>query len=346
VPVTNQALVSGTTVGALESLGGYSSSQSAEAVVLCSSGSGGTGTQSYDQSEYFNFQADGATYTTSSTPQFGGGAATPSVTLTATPNPVQVGNTVTLTATVTSSGTAVTAGSVQFESGGSNIGSPVTLSASGVATTTTTFTTAGTDSLTAVFQTSNSGEFSNATSNAVSEAVQSTAPNSTTELITVSVPPSGSFSFTGTANATAPLTVSGLSAGGTLVPVMVTDSRTGVAPQASPASLANGYNGYPGWSVVGQSTAFSNPNSNPVGTIPASDFNWTPTTPASGDFVLGSATTTGLGSAATLAQAALGHGDGAFTLGANLSLAIPATAPAGAYSSTLTLTANPLANFS
>jgi hypothetical protein len=268
------------------------------------------------------------------------------MTLTATPNPVQVGNTVTLSATVLSGGTPVTAGSVQFESGGSSIGSPVALNSSGVATATTTFTTAGTDSLTAVFESSNSSQFSNATSNTVSETVSTTAPNTATELITVTLPPSGSFSFTGTANATAPLTENGSTATGTLVPVTVTDDRTGLAPQASPANLANGYNGYPGWSVVGQSTDFTNPVSFPAGDIPADDFNWTPTTSSTGDFTLGSTSTTGLGTAQTLASAGAGHGYGTFSLGANLSLAIPATAPAGAYTGTLTVTANPLGNFS
>jgi len=128
--------------------------------------------------------------------------------------------------------------------------------------------------------------------------------------------------------------------------VSVADSRTGLAPDPSIPSLVNGFSGFPGWSVVGQATDFTNPTSSPVGDIPVADFNWTPTTPASGDFTLGIASTAGLGTAQTLASAATGHGDGTFTLGANLSLAIPTSVPAGAYSSTLTITANPTANFS
>jgi hypothetical protein len=131
-----------------------------------------------------------------------------------------------------------------------------------------------------------------------------------------------------------------------MVPVTVTDTRNGLAPNPSVPSLVNGFNGFPGWSVVGQATDFTNPTSHPAGDIPVANFNWTPTTPASGDFTLGGVTTGGLGTAQSLANALSGHGNGAFTLGANLSLNIPNTAPAGAYSSTLTLTANPTANFS
>jgi hypothetical protein len=266
----------------------------------------------------------------------------PTATLSATPNPAQVGTSVALTATITWNNTPVTSGSVQFESNGSAIGAPVGVNSSGVATTTTVFTGTGTPTLTAAFQ-SGDVEFAKATSNTVSETV--TNPLAAGELITVTVPPSGSFAFSGPANATVALTQSGLTASGTMVPVTVSDARTGLAPQNPPASLASGYNGYPGWSVIGQASDFTDPASRPAGDIPAADFNWTPTTPASGDFTLGIATTAGLGTAQFLAGAAQGHGSGTFALGANLALSIPAAAPAGAYSSTLTLTANPTANF-
>jgi hypothetical protein len=342
-PINAATLVAGDSIGTLESQAGWVTGQTAEIVVLCSSGTGGTGTKtSFNQSIFITFGA--TNYTTSATgPK---GPATPIVTLSATPNPVQVGANVTLTATVALAGTPVTAGAVQFESGGTTVGTPVALSSSGVATTTTTFTSPATDALTAVFQTSDATNFNDATSNTVSENVSANNPNSTGELITVSVAPSGSFTFTGTTNATAALTESGLTATGALVPVTVTDTRTGLSPNASVPSLVNGFNGFPGWSVVGQATDFSDPTSQPVGDIPVANFNWTPTTPAAGDFTLGGATTTGLGTAQTLAAALAGHGDGTFNLGANLSLAIPSAAPAGAYSSTLTLTANPTANFS
>jgi hypothetical protein len=343
-PLTNKTVVASTSVGGFETIAGYASGQTAELVVECFPGASGTGTPVPFMDAFITFSADGTSYSVSGTAP--AGPATPNVVLTATPNPVQVGSNVTLTATVTSNNAPVTSGAVQFESGGTAIGSPVTVSSSGVATTTTTFTSAGTPSLTAVYQTANASQFNNATSNAVTETVSATNPLAVGELITISVAPSGSFTFTGTTNATAALTQSGTSAAGALVPVSVADSRTGLAPNPAVPSLVNGFDGFPGWSVVGQATDFTNPTSHPAGDIPVANFNWTPTTPATGDFTLGAATTAGLGSASTLASAATGHGDGSFTFGANLTLTIPATAPAGAYTSTLTLTANPTANVS
>jgi hypothetical protein len=342
--LTNEPVLQASSMGTIEGAAGFTAGQSSEFVVQCASGASGTGTVVPYMDDFVTFNADGTTYTLSNNPP--AGPATPVVTLAAQPNPVQVGSNVTLTATVMSGSTPVTAGSVQFENNGTAIGSPVALSASGVATDTTAFTSTGTLPLTAVFESSNTTLFNNATSNTVTENVSATNPNSAGELITVSVAPSGSFTFTGTANATAALTESGNSATGALVPVSVTDTRTGLAPNSSVPSLVNGFNGFPGWSVVGQATDFTDPTSQPAGDIPVANFNWSPTTPASGDFTLGNASTGGLGSAQTLAQAATGHGDGTFNLGANLSLVIPTSAPAGAYSSTLTLTANPTANFS
>jgi len=202
--------------------------------------------------------------------------------------------------------------------------------------------------LTAVYETA-SPSFTNATSNTVNETVSATNPLSASEQITVTVPPQGSFTFTGTTNASVPLTVntggSALSATGTTVPVSVTDSRTGLAPNPSVPSLVNGYSGFPGWSVVGQATDFTDPSSTPAGDIAASDLQWAPVA-VTGDATAGAASTTGLGNAQTLASALTGHGQGTFSLSAGLTLAIPSTAPAGAYTSTLTLTANPTANFS
>jgi len=343
--LTGQALnPAGETIGSLEGIAGYAAGNTAELVVNCYSGASGTGTIVPFNDAFITFNADNATYTISDTAP--AGPVTPTVTLSAQPNPVQVGSNVTLTATVMAGNSPVTAGTVQFENNGTAIGSPVTPNASGVATTTTSFTSAGSLPLTAVFTTSNATLFNNATSNTVTETVSATNPNSASELITVSVAPSGSFTFTGTTNATAALTQSGTSATGSMVPVSVTDTRTGLAPNPSVPSLVSGYNGFPGWSVVGQATDFTAPLSHPAGDIPVANFNWTPSTTTPGDFTLGGATSGGLGTAQSLAAAAAGHGNGSFTFGASLTLVIPATAPAGAYSSTLTLTANPTANFS
>lgn len=325
-PISGAALEAN--IATIESSALYTSGQTAEIVVQCSTLSGDTGTRQYFQDAWLTFNTDGTTYTLSDTAP--AGPVTPNVTLAAQPTTVQIGSSVTLTATVTATTGTQPAGAVQFESNGTAIGTPVTLSSSGVATTSTTFTSAGSDSLTAVYQSSNTTLWANNTSPTVSETVTSTNPLQGSELITVSVGATGAFTFTPPTNATVPLTVSGSTATGTLVPVSVSDTR----------------NTYPGWSVVGQSTNFSNPTSNPVGSISAANFNWTPTTTTPGDFTLGGASTTGLGTAQTLASAAVGHGNSgtsSFSLGAGLSLAIPPSAPAGAYSSTLTITANPSA---
>ena len=345
-PITNGTFSSGNTDAAdWEAIGGYAAGQTAELFVQCSTGGGDTGTQSNVQSIFVTFSSTG--YTTSATGP--AGPVTPTVVLTAQPSTVQVGGQVTLTASVTANSTPVTTGTVTFEENGTAINSTGAAVSNGSASINTSFATAGSDQLTAVYNSANTGSIANATSAAVTETVSASNPNSASELITVSVPPSGSFTFSGTANASAPLTVSGSSATGTLVPVTVTDTRTGLAPQSSPASLANGFNGYPGWSVVGQMGALTDPTSTPVGNISGNQLGWAPAA-ASGDYTAGSAVTAagpGLGTtAATLASAATGHGDGTFSLGAGLTLAIPSSAPAGNYSGTLTLTANPLANFS
>jgi Bacterial Ig-like domain (group 3) len=329
----------------IQTLTGVGAGQTDELVVDCNSQQSLLGNDVFAQDIWVTYSADGSTFTISNTPP--SGPANTTVVVTATPNPAQIGSTVTLNATVTANtGSATPAGTVQFQVGGTAVGGAVTLSSAGTASTTTTFTAAGPQSVTAVYTPATGTNFAGSTSAAFTENVTTANPNSTGELITVSVAPSGSFTFSGTTNATAALTESGLTATGTMVPVSVTDTRTGLAPNASVPSLVNGYNGYPGWSVVGQATDFTAPNSHPAGLISASNFNWTPTTPATGDFTLGSASTTGLGTAQTLASAAAGHGNGAFSFGAGLSLTVPASAPAGAYSSTLTLTANPTANFS
>lgn len=322
---------------ALPAFGGYKAGQTAEAVVLCSSGTGGTGTTQYFQDEFITLTAAGG-YTTSSTPP--AGPVTPNVVLSVSPNPAQVNTQVTLSATVTAvvppatTAAPVTTGTVQFESGTTAsptlIGTPVTVNASGVASTTTTFTTASTGlPIFAVYTSANTATIANANSNTVSEVLTTAAPN--TELITVTVGATGAFTLTVPTGATDALTVAGSTATGTIAPVTVTDTR----------------NTFPGWSVTGQATAFTGPTTPVVGTIPAANLNWTPTTTTPGDFTLGSPSTTGLGTAQTLASAAAGHGNTGtttgFSLGAGLSLAIPASAPAGAYQSTLTLTGNPTA---
>ena len=71
-------------------------------------------------------------------------------TLTATPNPVQVGDPVTLTATVSTDGATVTTGTVQFSDGATSLGS-VPVDASGAAVLTTSTLAVGTHAITASY---------------------------------------------------------------------------------------------------------------------------------------------------------------------------------------------------
>ena len=343
-----QALIG--SMGEIQQLFGFTTGQTTEIALQCFVAGGINGTSSISLDGFVTWTASGFTY--SQTPP--AGAATPTVTVSATPQVAQSGSTVTITATVQVGGTPVTTGSVQFSDNGGAIGGAVNVT-NGQAVLPETFTgVTGPQVLSAAYTSANTSTIADASSTqSFTVTITSTNPNANNETITVTVPPQGSFSFTGSANATAPLTVSGstsLTGTGSLVPVTVTDSRTGVAPQGT-GNLVNGFNGYPGWSVTGQATDFTDPNSQPAGDIPASDFNWTPSSTSTSNpgtgagFSVANGSTGGLGTAQTLASAGEGEGDGTFNLGAGLSLAIPASAPAGAYSSVLTLTADPLANF-
>jgi uncharacterized repeat protein (TIGR01451 family) len=76
--------------------------------------------------------------------------ANSSVAVTSSVNPSQFGQSVTFTATVTSTAGTPT-GTVQFKDNGTNLGSPVALNASGVATFTTSALTSGTHTITAEY---------------------------------------------------------------------------------------------------------------------------------------------------------------------------------------------------
>jgi len=147
------------------------------------------------------------------------------------------------------------------------------------------------------------------------------------EPLVVTVPASGAFTFT-VATGTVNLTVSGANATGALNPVTVSDTRNTV----------------PGWSVSGQSADFAGSGTAAGGTISGNQLGWAPTDASLGaGATLGGAVTPaspGLGTtAAVLAQAHAGTGAGTSALSANLTLTIPATALAGPYASSLTLTA-------
>jgi hypothetical protein len=335
------------TIAQMQQLFGFPNGGQEEVVIECFQGQNATSGSFYVMDNVVAYSLDGTTYSTYTQGQvitvtF---AAATTTTVTATPSSAPQGSTVSLSATVAQAGigTDVPVGTVQFEVNGTAIGTPIVLNASGTAATTTTFTTVGTQSVTAVFNPL-SDLFQASTSAAVTETITAMQQG---ELITVTVPPQGAFAF-GASGSQVPLTQSGLTATGTLALVMVTESRTGLGPDPSNPALVNGFSGYPGWSVLGQETDFTAPGSNPAGHIAASQLGWTPVTPSQGDFTLAPGVPPngpGLGSTPQgLASAGEGHGFGIANFGANLTLDIPPTAPAGAYTGTLTLTANPDAN--
>jgi hypothetical protein len=245
-------------------------------------------------------------------------AVTTTTTLTAAPAPAPVNATVTLTATVSAADGSSPAGTVQFETGSADIGSPVTV-VNGVATTTATFATAGSAALSATFTPSSSSYGSSAgTDTETVSAYGGTVP------VALTVPQSGTFTLTVTPG-TVNLSVSGLTATGTLEDITVTDSR----------------NYYPGWSISGQDSNFTGSGT----TISGNQLGWAPVfvgSPEDGATLGGTVApaSPGLGTtAATLALAPPGCGFGTNVMSANLTLAIPSTSAAGSYSSTMTITA-------
>ncbi|WP_432842103.1 hypothetical protein [Dactylosporangium sp. CA-092794] len=174
-----------------------------------------------------------------------------------------------------------------------------------------------------------------ATTDAVTLAVTTTPPpaDSDSETITATVPeqtPAGSFTWTingtGRAVTLSQATSHGayLQSTGALLPVTVTDTRTGG----------------PTWSIAGQAGDFNG------GALSGKYLGWTPqVTTAGAGAVAGASVTPGLTSgngltdASTLASAADGHDPGSATVGADLDLQVPAATPAGTYTAVLTLTA-------
>jgi hypothetical protein len=199
------------------------------------------------------------------------------------------------------------------------------------ATTTTTFTTAGTYSVEAVYTPTNTTGYSGS-SDTVSipvEAAGSLPATGSPVPITVTIPTSGTLTVT-VVNTAVPLAVNsaGTVATGTLGNVTVTDTR----------------NTYPGWAVSGQEANFTGSGTAAGFSISGNQLGWTPAavdTLVDGA-ILGPAVapvTPGLGSTpGTLAYAAEGCGFGTNVLGAGLTLDIPAGQAAGAYAGSLVVT--------
>jgi len=284
--------------------------------------------------------------------------ATPAVTITAPTSGTTLaaaGTATTYTATVT--GGSAPTGTVQFEDVTS--GTPVNLgpaqslaSVGGVQTATltgdTSLTTGGTHNIAAVY----SGDAANSTE--TSGQIQVIVPSSTGQNITVQIPPfAGTFTYTfsqatvdlGTATHNA--TTHTFDASGALNPVTVHDAR----PQTTP-----------GWAVSGAMGVFHLGGSATV-TEPGNTLGWTPSigtadnpaginhgpivapnAPGLGGVITPNAATPGYDDTITsggseLADAPHPAGQGNTELDASLQLAFPDSAPAGAYSGVLTLTA-------
>jgi hypothetical protein len=287
---------------------GLANGSTSELVVVCYSGASLTGTASPEMDTFLTLSADGSSYSTSSSP--------PSATSTTT------------TLSASASDSTNPAGSVQFEVGGTAIGSPVAVNSSGVATTTTTFASAGTQALSAVF-TPTSTSYASSTGTFSETVNVATTSTTGSEPIAVTVPAVGSFTLTvATGTVTLAVNSAGTSAAGALNPITVSDTR----------------NTFPGWSVSGQASNFTGSGTAAGQSIAGNQLGWVPTdTSLATGATLGPTVTgaaPGIGTtAAVLASAVPGGGVGTSALGANLNLIIPASTEAGPYASTLTVTA-------
>jgi hypothetical protein len=298
--------------------------QTVELAMFCFPGASAQGTAVVFQDTYITYSADGTSYVETNTPPTG--PITTTTTLTAS-SPAYVGQNVTLTATVAGGSPAPT-GTVTFENGGTVVGSGPVAVANGQASVTTQFAAAGTESLTAVYAPTAGTEFQPSTG-ALSLNVTTPPANSGVIPLAVTVPTTGAFTLTVDTTDTVNLAVTGLTGAGATTAIGVSDTR----------------NTYPGWSVSGQDGAWTGSGTAVGGTISGNQLGWVPTDTALAPGVTLGPTVTaaapGLGTASVLASAVhgLGNGYGTSTLGANLTLLIPPTAPAGPYTSGLTVSA-------
>ena len=250
-----------------------------------------------------------------------------STSLSATPDPAYAGGPVTVQAVVTGDG-VVPPGTVEFLVGSTLLGNPVTVDASGVASTTAVFAATGTVSITADFIPTDSTAF--APSSAVLSLSVTVPPN--TIPLAVTDPPNGTFSLTVDTADVVTLAVSGLDATAPTTGITVSDTR----------------NTYPGWTVWGQAMDFAGSGTAAGATMSGSQLGWTPdsvTSPLANGVIVGSPVSPvspGLGATPEpLAWAPAGAGDGFGTtvLSAGLDLKIPPSQAAGPYTGGLEITA-------
>jgi hypothetical protein len=212
---------------------------------------------------------------------------------------------------------------VQFEADGTDIGRPVSLHAGGVATTIAAFSGGAAAAVSAAFTPTSTAYIASAatgTTNVTGDATQAGSIS-----LAVTVPLGGYLAVTvvpGTVTLSVPSTATRSFATGMLQPVTVTEYR----------------NYQPGWSVTGEVSNLSAAGQ----PVPGTRLGWIPGGTVTGGAILGPPVAPGnpgLGSAgAVLATAAPGSGVGVDTLTAILLLRVPASARAGPFAGTLTLT--------
>jgi hypothetical protein len=321
-----------------------------EVVIVCSTGAAGSESSPfiYYQWAYITYTASSNTFTVSATGPTKTATttaltSTDTTTTTLGTNVANTGDSVTFKATVTDADSTTAAGTVTFQSNGTNIGTePVTLSG-GTASVSTTFSTAAPYNITAVFSPSNAVTYAGSQANLtetvqVAGSISANVPENLTVpqngTITVSidtaaiplVATTGSYVATGNFGTQSP---AGPNSTTSTAGVQVTDSR----------------NTFPGWAVTGQTSNFALGTN----TISGNQLGWAPNT---GETWATSGTTAavlggtvapaapGIGSAAAMLFSAVhGTGFGTFDASAALTLDIPTSAPPGAYTGTLTITA-------
>jgi hypothetical protein len=321
-------------VGALLNFAGVNATTpgTVEWVIGCYAGEGGTGSVEYEMSTFVSVASGATTYTTSST---GPTVTATTTTLTASPSPASTGATVTLSATAVGADGTYQPGTVQFEADGTDIGSPVDVNTGSTdvpATTTTSFTTAGTEDLSAVYTpTSTSYSGSTGTFDLLVQTAGSLPATGSPVPITVTIAPSGTLTVT-VVNTAVPLTLNsaGTSATGTLGNVTVTDSRNTV----------------PGWSVSGQEATFTGSGTAAGASIAGDQLGWVPAAVGTlgsgvtlGPTIAPGTSPGGLGdTGGVLFSATPGNGSGTNVANAALTLDIPAGQLAGSYAGSMSIT--------
>ena len=345
-------LLPGDTVGSVLSLSNVTDARTVEWVVECASGAGVTGNLTWVQATDVTLSVDGSSYTTSCTqttmcliPANGASSLTPTwATIAACPAAFLFSAALYTLNADGSLGTRISplVSSVGVPFGGTLLGD-VAQNMSGTGVTngepdewavvcfTGTGGTGATDINASVYVTLSADGSSYSTR---STLPQPTFPGTTagTVSVAIAVPATGILTVT-VAAGPVNLAVSGLTGTGILPTVTITDTR----------------NSFPGWSVMGQESAFTSTTTPPT-PISGDQLGWSPTAvnaPLPAGAILGGTVlpaNPGLGT--TAAVLALAHaGTGADPTGAtndqvsaSLTLDIPVTATAGVYSGILTIT--------